>query len=251
MFSQHLLLFSCFITQLLLASCNCPSSITCGFLGEIEFPFTSTQHPDCGMLVIHGCEDYEPQSKKTIQNNKRWFDILKIEPFTIRIKDDQLHDLLLQRSCDILTYDSMFTVNTPLVSSRLENYVTVFGCNSNNSLDLQQYYSVSNSSSICREDTSTLYGVSDSDIKSNKTIVVVTNSVSNSNRLKGCSNVELPTSSKVDRLDPADLFNVLSGEIAIKLQVSQNCSSCHDLYGGQCLLDNNGQFYCKQGKVPS
>ncbi|AES62877.1 cysteine-rich RLK (receptor-like kinase) protein [Medicago truncatula] len=249
MFSQHLFLFSCLlIKQLLLSSCICPSSITCGFLGEIEFPFTSTQHPDCGMLVIHGCEDYEPQSKKTIQNNKRWFDILKIEPFTITIKDDQLHDLLLQKSCDILTYDSMFMVNTPLVSSRLEYYVTVFGCNSNNSLDLQQYYSVSNSSSICREDTTTLYGVSDSDIKSNKTIVVVTDSVSNSNHLKGCSNVELPTYSKVDRLEPADLFKVLSGEISIKLQVSQNCSSCHDLYGGQCLLDNNGQFYCKQEK---
>jgi hypothetical protein len=37
----------------------------------------------------------------------------------------------------------MFTVNTPLVSSRLENPITAFGCNSNNTLDLQQYYSIS------------------------------------------------------------------------------------------------------------
>ncbi|WJX15105.1 hypothetical protein P8452_05289 [Trifolium repens] len=229
MVSQRLFVFSCFVTQLLLASGNCPSSINCGFLGEIEFPFTSTQHPNCGMLVIHGCDDYEPQSKKTIQNNKRWFDVLKIEPFTITIRDDQLHDLLLQRSCNILTYNSMFTVNTPLVSSRLENPVTVFGCNSNNTVDLEQYYSVSNSTSICRNENDTLNGVSNSDIKR-------------------CSNVDLPIGSKVNHLDPDDLFNFLSGDIAIKIQVSQNCSTCHDLYGGQCRLDNTGQFYCHQGK---
>ncbi|KAK2458732.1 LEAF RUST 10 DISEASE-RESISTANCE LOCUS RECEPTOR-LIKE PROTEIN KINASE 2.5 [Trifolium repens] len=249
MVSQRLFVFSCFVTQLLLASGNCPSSINCGFLGEIEFPFTSTQHPNCGMLVIHGCDDYEPQSKKTIQNNKRWFDVLKIEPFTITIRDDQLHDLLLQRSCNILTYNSMFTVNTPLVSSRLENPVTVFGCNSNNTVDLEQYYSVFNSTSICRNENDTLNGVSNSDIKSNKAIVVIFDTISsNSNHLKGCSNVDLPIGSKANHLDPDDLFNFLSGDIAIKIQVSQNCSTCHDLYGGQCRLDNTGQFYCHQGK---
>ncbi|PNX79200.1 receptor-like protein kinase, partial [Trifolium pratense] len=51
-----------------------------------------------------------------------------------------------------------------------------------------------------------------------------------------------------NHLDPDDLFNFLSGDIAIKIQVSQNCSTCHDLYGGQCRLDNTGNFYCHQRK---
>lgn len=251
MFSpSHRLLFLSFsiILQLLLASANCPSSFTCGYLGPISFPFTTTQHPNCGMLIIHGCDDSEPQSKKTIQNNKTWFDITKIDPFTITIKDDNLHDILLKRSCDILNYNSKFTVNTPLVSSRLANYITVYGCNSSNAVDLQQYYSVSNSTSICRNENSSLNGVSDSDIKSNKAIVVITDSVpANSNHLRGCSRAMIPTRFEVRSLDPDELFNSLSDEIAIKLQVSQNCSTCHDLDGGQCRLDNYGQFYCQQG----
>ncbi|CAL5210021.1 unnamed protein product [Lathyrus oleraceus] len=252
MFSpSHRLLFFSFsiILQLLLASANCPSSFTCGYLGPISFPFTTTQHPNCGMLIIHGCDDSEPQSKKTIQNNKTWFDITKIDPFTITIRDDDLHDILLKRSCDILNYNSKFTVNTPLVSSRLANYITVYGCNSSNAVDLQQYYSVSNSTSICRNENSSLNGVSDSDIKSNKAIVVITDSVpANSNHLRGCSRAMIPTRFEVRSLDPDELFNSLSDEIAIKLQVSQNCSTCHDLDGGQCRLDNYGQFYCQQGK---
>ncbi|CAI8605063.1 unnamed protein product [Vicia faba] len=250
MFSlSHPLLFLSFFTiiQLLLpSSANCPSSFNCGYLTQISFPFTTTQHPNCGMLIIHGCDDSEPQSKKTIQNNKTWFDITKIEPYTITIKDQDLHDILLKKSCDILTYNSKFTVNTPLVSSRLQNYITVYGCNTNNTVDLQQYYSVSNSTSICRNENDSLNGVSDSDIQSNKAIVVITDSISsNSNHLRGCSRALIPTSFEVKRLDPDQLFNSLSDEIAIELQVSQNCSTCHDLDGGQCRLDNYAQFYCQ------
>ncbi|XP_058772636.1 uncharacterized protein LOC131646668 [Vicia villosa] len=237
---QSLFLFSFFIIiQLLLASANCPPSINCGHLGQIQFPFTTPQHPNCGMLTIHGCDDPEPQSTKSIQNNNRWFDILEIEPFTITIRDDQLHDLLQQKSCNILNFNSMFTVNTPLVSSRLQNYVTVFGCsNMNNTADLQQYYSsVSDNTSICVNPYA-----------SNETIVVVTDSTTfNSSHLKGCSKVELPTKYEVPRVDPEDLFYFLIADVAIKLQVSQDCSTCHDLDGGQCRLDTKGQFYCHQG----
>lgn len=238
---QSLLLFSFFIIiQLLLASANCPPSINCGHLEQIEFPFTTPQHPNCGMLIIHGCDDLEPQSTKSIQNNNRWFDILEIKPFTITIRDDQLHDLLLQKSCATLSYDSMFTINTPLVSSRLENYLTVFGCsNIYNTTDLQQYYSsVSNSTSICINDNGAI----------DETVVVANDSTTfNSSHLKGCSKVELPTKYEVPRADPEDLFYFLIADVAIKLQVSQDCSTCHDLDGGQCLLDNKGQFYCHKG----
>ncbi|XP_058738031.1 uncharacterized protein LOC131610166 [Vicia villosa] len=242
---QSLLLFSFFIIiQLLLASANCPPSINCGHLEQIQFPFTTTQHPNCGMLTIHGCDDPEPQSTKSIQNNNKWFDILRIEPFTITIRDDQLHDLLLQKSCNILSYNSMFTIQTPLVSSRLENYVTIFGCsNIDNTTDLQQYYSsVSNSTSIC-------INQNDPIDESHETIVVATDSTTfNSSHLKECSKVELPTEYEVPRVDTEDLFYFLIADIAIKLQVSQDCSTCHDLDGGQCRLDTKGHFYCHKGK---
>lgn len=133
MVALRVLLFSCLV-QLAPAAGKCPPLIDCGYLGNIEFPFTSTQHPDCGIWVIHGCDDYEPQAKKSIKNKEEWFDIAKIEGFTITIRDDKLHDILLQESCEILRHNSTFTVNTLLASSRVQHYVSLYGCNDSNTL---------------------------------------------------------------------------------------------------------------------
>lgn len=244
MVALRVLLFSCLV-QLAPAAGKCPPLIDCGYLGNIEFPFTSTQHPDCGIWVIHGCDDYEPQAKKSIKNKEEWFDIAKIEGFTITIRDDKLHDILLQESCEILRHNSTFTVNTLLASSRVQHYVSLYGCNDSNTLDLQlqHYYSVSNTTAICKNNNGT------SDIKpETETVVVVSDpNPSNSSLLKGCTMVQLPTSFQVNHLDPVDLFTFITADIAIQIQVSPDCSTCHDIHGGQCRLDNRGKFYCDQG----
>ncbi|KAK7280451.1 hypothetical protein RJT34_25515 [Clitoria ternatea] len=50
-------------------STKCPSPIECGYLGNFTFPFTSSQHPDCGILVIHGCDDYDSMANKSIKSD--------------------------------------------------------------------------------------------------------------------------------------------------------------------------------------
>ncbi|KAJ1436188.1 leaf rust 10 disease-resistance locus receptor-like protein kinase [Sesbania bispinosa] len=174
---------------------KCPSLMECGDIGNITFPFTSTQHPDCGIFVIHGCDDREPNVQKSIKNKERWFDIVDLQQFTITIRDDKLHDMLLQRSCQIFDYESSFT------------------------------------------------GIK------GESVVVVSDDPDPSNNLKRyCPELQLPTSYQVSRnLDPKDLFNFTTADIAIEIQLSPDCVSCHDIHGGQCRLDNGGKFYCHQG----
>ncbi|KAK7357763.1 hypothetical protein VNO80_17059 [Phaseolus coccineus] len=212
---------------------SCPSLINCGDLGNISFPFTDTRHRDCGILVIHGCDDDEPGAQKTIKNNNKWFDIVKLEQLTITIKDDELRDFLLQRSCDTFNHNYTFTVSSPLAKiSRLNHYVDVLRCN--HALGAPPNNSVSNSA-ICRNET--LYSMVDTDPSSSYS------------HLKGCSMVQLPTSSDMlfADLDPDDPFKHVTYEINIGIELSQNCFRCLYVNGGQCRVDNTGMFYCDQG----
>jgi len=224
------------LLQVVLGGGNCPSLINCGDLGNISFPFTDTRHRDCGILVIHGCDDHEPGAQKTIKNNNKWFDILKLEQLTITIKDDELRDFLLQRSCETFNHNYTFTVSSPLAKiSRFNHHVNVLRCN--HALGAPPNNSVSNSA-ICKNET--LYSMADSD------------SSSSYSNLKGCSVVELPTSSDMvfADLDPDDPFKHVTYEINIGIELSQNCFRCLYANGGQCRVDNTGMFYCDQGSFP-
>ncbi|KAK7280448.1 hypothetical protein RJT34_25512 [Clitoria ternatea] len=64
---------------------NCPSSFTCGFLDEIKFPFTDTQHPHCGLLAISGCNGSDPYAPKSVQLSHS-FNFYSL-PFAIVLKD--------------------------------------------------------------------------------------------------------------------------------------------------------------------
>ncbi|CAJ1977497.1 unnamed protein product [Sphenostylis stenocarpa] len=144
-----IVLFAWFVKAVL--SGNCPSFINCGDLGNITFPFTDTRHRDCGILVIHGCDDHEPGAQKTTKNNNKWFDIVKLDKFTITIRDDDLRDYLLQRSCETFGYNSTFTFNSPLATaSRLNHYMDVLRCN--HALGAPPNNSVSNSN-VCKNET--------------------------------------------------------------------------------------------------
>ncbi|XP_057426573.1 LEAF RUST 10 DISEASE-RESISTANCE LOCUS RECEPTOR-LIKE PROTEIN KINASE-like 2.5 [Lotus japonicus] len=198
------------------------------------------QHPDCGILAIHGCDDHDPTATKIIKNNDKWFNIAKLEDTVITVRDSELILTLSLRSCGIFDYKSIFNVSTPLATSQLENSVFFFKCN--DSIDLRRYHSVSTKSAICNYthpdiDESVVVAVSDSDN-------------TESRHLKGCSKmVQLPMSDEVGhKLEPGDLFNFVSADFAVQIQVSRDCSACRHRHGGRCRLDNTGKFYCDQGK---
>ncbi|KAI4313890.1 hypothetical protein L6164_026836 [Bauhinia variegata] len=85
---------------------SCPCSFDCGNLGEIRFPFTSTNRTDCGVLAIHGCDD--PTAAKSVQLDYtaaaiRWPDVVSVNGSTIIIKNNELQNDLRSRNCEIFS----------------------------------------------------------------------------------------------------------------------------------------------------
>ncbi|KAL8470743.1 hypothetical protein ACS0TY_033345 [Phlomoides rotata] len=58
-----------------------------------------------------------------------------------------------------------------------------------------------------------------------------------------CSVIQLPV--KSDRDSEDELFDLLTGEFTVEWSVSEDCVECFNA-GGQCLADNQNEFYCKQ-----
>lgn len=215
---------------------NCPPSLNCGSLGEIHFPFTDSDHPDCGLFVIHDCHDGDPEAKKSIKNNETWFDVVALDQFTITVRDDDLHDRLLSKRCEIFNYHFPFPTNSVFATFYIENNVTLFKCN--RTLHLRPPKSFSNST-ICHEDIFYEASVSDD------------GGAEFHSFFKPCSYVQLPITNETEFLKPnlKDPFDFLSGDIPIKIHLSQDCSDCYYLQGGQCRVDSKGRFYCAKGTV--
>ncbi|CAL0306417.1 unnamed protein product [Lupinus luteus] len=187
--------------------------------GNISFPFTDTQHPDCGILIIHGCDDPELGITKSIKNNNKWFDVVKIEDNAITITDNDLRQLLMTKSCDVFNYDSTFIVSSPFASSQTDFYSNLLTCN--HTLDPQNY-NFAYKSTLRGNDT--LYDIG----RANK-------------RFIGCSMVQLPVS--YDR-NYSDLFVVITSDVQFEIDLTPDCLHCHNVHEGQCRVDSSGKFYC-------
>ena len=233
-FGFLLLLFSC-IVQVLVSGSDCPSFVHCGDIGNLAFPFTTEAHPECGTLVIDGCDD-EPGARKSIQNNNKWFDIVNVSlsQSTIIVRDNDLLDLLSSRSCEVLGYNSTetFSVNSLLVSSSVMYSANLLRCSQ--ALNPVPPNVLSNHT-VCND--TVFYGIS------------VLNSFSYN--IGGCSLIQLPLGSPLISKDPNVLLNSLTADIPIHITVSPNCSHCNIAYGGQCRVDNYGKFYCDKGTSQS
>ncbi|KAF7808859.1 LEAF RUST 10 DISEASE-RESISTANCE LOCUS RECEPTOR-LIKE PROTEIN KINASE-like 2.1 [Senna tora] len=216
---------------------KCPPSLNCGDLGKIHFPFTNSELPDCGLVVIHGCDENYPDAKKSIKNNEIWYDVLTLGPgpFTITIRDDDLHDLLLSKECKVFTYDQFpFSKPSLFASFYIRYNITLFKCNQ--TLHITPPTSFSNFT-ICSEEF--FFQNSDSD-----------DSDEFLSFFSSCSRIQLPITNTTDALKPSltnirDPFDfLLSADISIEIKLSTDCSSCYYVQGGQCQIDSKGRFYC-------
>lgn len=217
---------------------KCPPSFDCGNLGKIHFPFTSAEQPECGLLAIHGCGDPSPDAVKTIKNNGTWFYVVKLDQFTMVIKGDDLHSLLLSKRCGVFSKNYTFETTSPFFSLHYLN-VTLFSCNSTLNVTPSAIATTISKSAICPEDI--FYdaaNMEDEYVNSNYYYQYFT----------ACSMVRLPIRDKGLQPDPqGNLFDFVSAEIPIQIRLSPACSSCYYLRGGQCQLDNQGNFFCAQG----
>ncbi|CAJ1967589.1 unnamed protein product [Sphenostylis stenocarpa] len=221
---------------------KCPPSFVCGNLGTIRFPYTDTKHPQCGLLVVHGCEDRDPDAVKTIKNKGQWFYITSEENTTnLLFRDDDLRTYLLTRRCGVFTKNyTKLDTTSPFLSLDFTT-VTLFTCNS--TLNVTPPSSAFYKSTICPNedifygivvDKSLSYGSSEFDYS----------------YFEPCSMVRLPIrDAGLVPNENGSLFDYVSADIPVKTEVSPDCSSCYHLRGGQCQLDSQGKFLCVQGTL--
>ncbi|KAI4352349.1 hypothetical protein L6164_006612 [Bauhinia variegata] len=222
---------------------KCPPSFHCGNLGDIRFPFTNTERPDCGLLTIHNCEDRDPEAIKTIKSKGKWFFVTILNDSTISFTDNYLHDNLLSRSCGIFSQNSTFTADSPFFNASMKPSVILFTCSRALNLSVASPFS---KSTICPQQ----------DIFYNKFEDSVTQDFFSLYTYKyyseKCLMVQLPAIG--DGLEPnatVDPFNLVSDEMTIEVQVNSGCSSCYHLNEGQCQLDENRKFFCAREKEKS
>ncbi|KAK7357754.1 hypothetical protein VNO80_17050 [Phaseolus coccineus] len=223
-FSQLLLIVSAHQTG------KCPPSLECGLLGQIQFPFTTTEQPHCGLLAIHGCQ-HDPSAPKTLQlgtsTTSTSYSVLKVEPRTIIIADDEQERYLRNKSCKAFSKNVTLPHTSPLASFRIKYNISIFRCNHSLKPSLPNYF---HNYPNCSPEYDIFYAHP--------------NTLSYTgfqwpSSLAPCSAIQLP----LEGVPSEDPFQFLTGNIVVEVQLSHECERCLD-GKGQCLLDTKGEFNC-------
>ena len=219
---------------------ECPGSFSCGYLGNISFPFTTTERQDCGLLPIPNC-DGDPMKPKMIkyQNKGKWFEfeVESVTPLefhsgnatsTCVFRDNNLYKLLQNRSCKAFGYNYTLPPTSHFVSFQMETHTTLFTCNRTLHVNPPTYM---HNYTQCP-----LYDIYYQPyINADK---------ASESSLTSCTNVHLPIKDITDGVDP---FTFVTADFSIEVKVTEECSYCHYNQRGQCTLDSNRRFYCANG----
>ncbi|KAK7357762.1 hypothetical protein VNO80_17058 [Phaseolus coccineus] len=230
-FSQLLLIVSAHQTG------KCPPSLDCGLLGQIQFPFTTTEQPHCGLLAIHGCQ-HDPSAPKTLQlgtsTTSTSYSVLKVEPRTIVFADDEQERYLRNKSCKAFSKNVTLPHTSPLASFRIKYNISIFRCNHSLKPSLPNYF---HNYPNCSPEYDIFYAHP--------------NTLSYTgfqwpSSLAPCSAIQLP----LEGVPSEDPFQFLTGNIVVEVQLSHECERCLD-GKGQCLLDTKGEFNCTTASAGS
>ncbi|XP_019426536.1 PREDICTED: LEAF RUST 10 DISEASE-RESISTANCE LOCUS RECEPTOR-LIKE PROTEIN KINASE-like 1.1 isoform X2 [Lupinus angustifolius] len=242
----HFLLFSHLMLSLLAAGVEngngnigkCPTSFQCGHLGNITFPFTVTQHPHCGLFVIHNCDTVDPMKPKKIQleNKGKWFCIIRLlhnpsipATTTLQIRDTNLYDLLESRSCESFSHNYTLPPSFPFGSIHIQYKQTLFKCNRtlrvNPPLDVHNYTNCS-----------------DFDLYYKPSLTPSDKSLSS---LAACIMIKLPIKDVADAKDP---FTFITSNIMTEVKLTDECANCYYVKRGQCHFDSRQKFFCINAK---
>ncbi|ESW14943.1 hypothetical protein PHAVU_007G030900 [Phaseolus vulgaris] len=224
-FSHLLLIVSADQTE------KCPPSFDCGILGQIQFPFTTTQQPHCGLLAIHGCQQHDPSANKTLQlgtsTTSTSYSVLKVEPRSIIIADDEQDRYLRNKSCKAFSKNVTLPHTSPLASFGIKYNITIYRCNHSLKPSLPNYF---HNYSNCSSEYGIFYGLPNT---------LTSTGFQRPSSLAPCSAIQLP----IEGSPSDDPFQFLTSNIVVEVHLSHECERC--LHGkGQCLLDTNGEFYC-------
>lgn len=218
---------------LLKAKSECPESFQCGNF-TMEFPLTKSDNPGCGLITVENCDPDDPNPIIRLGGRGMGYTIMeKISTTKFLLLDHLLQAQLNNRSC--FSYEVLTQLQTPSLSFAFSPNLTLYPClnESGNRPTLDDLFH--NYSSIdC--------GIYFAYYKSSTTVAPI---LGGNDIPDQCQLVQLPSKSSQDS---DDLFSMISFEYALQWNVSEACLNCF-YGGGQCLTDNNNQFYCKKGDV--
>ncbi|CAI8605045.1 unnamed protein product [Vicia faba] len=236
------LLFSHLVLRLVLAGGyedkygDCPTSFSCGYLGNISFPFTTTQRQDCGLLPIQYCDDVSMKPKMIQLQNKRKqfeFDVEFVSPTEYHgghatsdcvFRDNSLRKLLKNQRCEAFRYNYTLPL-TPHFAFYLETYTSLFMCNRTLRFNPPTYI---HNYTKCPHYNFYYQPHIYTDKESWSAFTA-------------CANVKLPIKDIPDSDDP---FTFITADIPTKVSVTEECAYCHYNQRGRCQLDSNGSFFC-------
>jgi hypothetical protein len=211
---------------------NCPRSFSCGIRGTLRYPFTKAEQPDCGFILIHGCDAsyYSPKFIQLDKNTKSIELTSVVDQNTITISDHDFYKRLEDNVCDTLKHNYPFPLPSPFVSFYIDYNVTLFRCNHSHNINPPANY--------------LQYNCPYYDIyyDSNPYPNVTTEKAHSF--FPSCSLLQFPTK---DSTDTKNILSFVSSQMVVKIVLSADCDECCNHRGGQCRLDANKMFYCHNG----
>ncbi|KAK7280440.1 hypothetical protein RJT34_25504 [Clitoria ternatea] len=209
----------------------CPHSFTCGRLGTFEYPFTKAEQPDCGLILIHDCDDNHNSSslpkKIQLENNGRIG--LEVNGITqqnsVSIFDEDFHKRLQEDTCGSLNHNYSLPSSSPLFSIHIKFNVSLFRCKRGLNMKIPQHYY--------------RYSCHDFDIYYDG--LDSPNKTEAHSFFSSCSVLQFPSK---DRTDTTDILSFVSAEMILQVVLSDDCDNCYNHRGGLCRLDKNRKFYC-------
>ncbi|XP_057422651.1 LEAF RUST 10 DISEASE-RESISTANCE LOCUS RECEPTOR-LIKE PROTEIN KINASE-like 2.4 [Lotus japonicus] len=203
---------------------ECPPSFSCGYLGNISFPFTKTERQDCGFLPIPNCDDPMIQ----LQNQGKLFTVLGVShsqtsptATTVHLRDNHLYTLLESRNCEAFRDNYTLPPTSHFASFHIRYNVTMFRCNRTLHVSPPKYV---HKYTKCH-DYDLFYSYN----------------ITAENSLAACTKVQLPIKDVPDSGDP---FTFVTADIFTEVKLTEECANCHYHHRGQCQLDSRDRFYC-------
>ncbi|KAK6281722.1 hypothetical protein POUND7_015547 [Theobroma cacao] len=201
---------------------DCPA-FDCGNFGNISFPFTKSERPECGLCLVDGCN--KTVAKIQLEKGGRWYQLKQInQGNTVTVYDQELGKQLQSKDCEALSMWSL--PNHPLISFHFFPNLTLLKCNAT----LFTSFPEEINQTRCN-DYNLYYPVEDEPSRS---------------WLLYCSISQLPvTMSQQGNDSQSDkyLFKLVTAEFSVELRVVKDCGDCH-YKGGQCLVNDKQEFYC-------
>lgn len=215
---------------------KCQPSFPCRNF-TLEFPFTDSTNPDCGMFVVNGCNDSNYDHPTVdIRHRKTTYSILdKTSTNQILIHDSELQTVSERRKC--YSFSNAPPSSSPSVSFKFASpNVTVFPCFNKSANEIIERQFQRYNRTDCA--ISTVYFESPAPAR------VRPNVGWNDSFPCGVSYVPIKSGRS-----SGGLFDLVAADYTLEWRVADACYDCHYRRGGKCVTVNWNEFYCETGTV--